>query len=264
MICLSKKARIRADLSALIFLSIRMKKFEILQQEYLKILSELDESFLNEKHQNSKKGEGLSGLFLASEPENYWLAKNKIMIIGAETRNWNVNLNEEYSLEKYLLSSVEKNKKFFQKMMNEPRSKKITFHDFTRAVADKSGRDGLIYSNLFCFDWKGKSPIKTKYFEQIKNISFKLLKAQLEYFEPKIIIFANGSQNAIYRRELFSPNLYSQSQDYSNEDISKNQLYQFLFADKYQCYRIQHPSTIRGKKFAISARKKLIEILPSA
>lgn len=45
MICLSKKARIRADLSALIFLSIRMKKIEILQQEYLKILSELDESF---------------------------------------------------------------------------------------------------------------------------------------------------------------------------------------------------------------------------
>ena len=240
-----------------------MKNFIDLQQKYLNILSELDESFLNEKHQNSKKKEGLSGLFLASEPDHYWNAKNKIMIIGAETRNWNVKLNEEYSLEKYLLSSVEKNKNFFQKMMNEPRTKKITFHDFTRAVADKSGVNGLIYSNLFCFDWKGKSPIKTKYFDQIKNISFELLKAQLEYFEPEIIIFANGSQNTTYRREIFDPKKYSQGQDYSSEDIMKNQLYKFLFEDKYLCYRIQHPSTIRGKKLAITARKKLIELLPN-
>ncbi|WP_353141428.1 hypothetical protein [Acinetobacter pragensis] len=240
-----------------------MKKFETLQREYLNILSELDESFINEKYQNSKKDEGLSGLFLASEPENYWFAKNKIMVIGAETREWNVKLDTEYSLEQYLLSSVEKNKSFFQKMMNEPRTQQITFHDFTRAIADRCGRDGLIYSNLFCFAWNAKSPIKTKYFDQIKNVSFKLLKAQLEYFEPQIIIFANGSQNTVYRREIFDSKLYSEGQDYINEGISKNHLYQFLFADKYQCYRIQHPSTIRGRKMAISARKKLIEILPS-
>ena len=241
-----------------------MKSFDILKQEYLDILSELDESFFNEGHKNNKKDEGLSGLFLASEPENYWMAKNKIMIVGAETRGWNVNLAQEYSLEHYLLSSIEKNKSFFQKMMNEPRTRKITFHDFTRAVADKSGYDGLLYSNLFCFAWNEKSPIKTKYFDQIKNTSFKLLNAQIEYFEPEVIIFANGSKNTIYRRELFDPKLYSEGQDYSDEDISKNQLYKFLFADKYLCYRIQHPSTIRGKKLAISARKKLIELLPSA
>lgn len=88
--------------------------------------------------------------------------------------------------------------------------KKITFHDFTRAVADKSGQEGVIYSNLFCFAWNEKSPIKSKYFDQIKNISFKLLTAQLEYFEPEIIIFANGSQNTTYRREIFDPMKYSQ------------------------------------------------------
>lgn len=173
---------------------------------------------------------------MASEPENYWMAKNKIMIVGAETRGWNVKLTQEYSLEHYLLSSIEKNKCFFQKMMNEPRTRKITFHDFTRAVADKSGYDGLLYSNLFCFAWNEKSPIKTKYFDQIKNTSFKLLNAQIEYFEPEVIIFANGSQNTIHRRELFDPKLYLEGQDYSDEDISKNQLYKFLFADKYLCY----------------------------
>ena len=239
-----------------------MKNFDILKQEYLNILSELDESFFNTGHKNNKKDEGLSGLFLASEPDNYWVAKNKIMIIGAETRGWNIKLTQEYSLEHYLLSSIEKNKSFFQKMMNEPRTRKITFHDFTRAVADKSGYDGLVYSNLFCFAWNEKSPIKTKYFDQIKAISFKLLNAQLNYFEPEIIVFANGSQNTIYRREMFNPKLYSQGRDWIGENINKNQLYKFIYDKKYLCYKIQHPSTIRGKNLAISARRKLIELLP--
>ena len=239
-----------------------MKNFDILKQEYLNILSELDESFFNTGHKNNKKDEGLSGLFLASEPDNYWVAKNKIMIIGAETRGWNVKLTQEYSLAHYLLSSIEKNKSFFQKMMNEPRTQKITFHDFTRAVADKSGYDGLLYSNLFCFAWNEKSPIKTKYFDQIKAISFKLLNAQLNYFEPSIIIFANGSSNTIYRREFFDPALYTDGQSYEADEVAKNQLYRFIYDDKFICYRIQHPSTIRGKKLAMLARKKLIELLP--
>jgi hypothetical protein len=96
-------------------------------------------------------------LFLASEPDNYWHAKNKIMIIGAETRGWEIKLTEEYCLKNYTRSSIEQNKHFFKRMMNEPRTKKITFHDFTRAVADKSGHEGLIYSNLFCFDWNKKA-----------------------------------------------------------------------------------------------------------
>lgn len=91
-----------------------MKKFEILQQEYLNILSELDESFFNEKHSNSKKIEGLSSLFLASEPDNYWHAKNKIMIIGAETRGWEIKLTEEYCLKNYTRSSIEQNKHFLK------------------------------------------------------------------------------------------------------------------------------------------------------
>lgn len=239
-----------------------MKNFDILKQEYLNVLSELDESFFNIGHKNNKKDEGLSGLFLASEPDNYWVAKNKIMIIGAETRAWNVRLAQEYSLEHYVLSSIEKNKSFFQKMMNESRTRKITFHDFTRSVADKSGCDGLVYSNLFCFAWNEKSPIRTKYFEQIKDISFKLLNAQLNYFEPEIIVFANGSQSTIYRREIFNPKLYSKGQDWISENIDKAQLYKFIYDEKYLCYKIQHPSTIRGKNLAISARRKLIDLLP--
>lgn len=240
-----------------------MKNFDILKQEYLDILSELDESFFNTDHKNNKKDEGLSGLFLASEPDNYWMAKNKIMIIGAETRGWNVKLTQEYSLEHYLLSSIEKNKYFFQKMMNEPRTRKITFHDFTRAVADKSGYDGLVYCNLFCFSWKEKSPIGSKYFKEIHDVSKKLLNAQLNYFQPSIVVLANGLSSVKFRREIFSLDKCKDSINYENEAISKNQLWQFNFDDKYTCYRIQHPSTRTGRKEAQNARNKLLELLPS-
>ena len=55
-----------------------MKSFEILKQEYFQILSKFDEAFLNEKHPNSKKSEGLSSLFLASEPDDYWCRNKRV------------------------------------------------------------------------------------------------------------------------------------------------------------------------------------------
>lgn len=235
-----------------------MKNFEDLKQQYLKILLTLDELFLNKTIHTSN----LSGLFVTSEPENYWQSKNKIMIIGAETRGWNVKIEEDYHLEHYLDATIAKHKKFFNKMMEEPSSNKITFHDFTRAVAYKVGKEGLLYCNLFCFAWKEKSPMQSKYFDEIKRVSFELLKAQLDYFEPEIIIFANGSQNTIYRREVFDPSFYKDGKNYIEEGISKSQLYKFSYGDKYTCYKIQHPSTIRGRTDAKKARIKLIDLLP--
>jgi len=89
-----------------------------------------------------------------------------------------------------------------------------------------------------------------------------LLNAQIRYFEPSIIIFANGSSNTTYRREFFDPELYANGQSYEADEVAKNQLYRFIYDDKFICYRIQHPSTIRGKNLAMLARKKLIELLP--
>ncbi|NAR74286.1 hypothetical protein GPS52_12445 [Acinetobacter haemolyticus] len=61
---------------------------------------------------------------------------------------------------------------------------------------------------------------------------------------------------------VYRAKLYSQGQDYKGENIDKNQLYKFIYDQKYLCYRIQHPSTIRGKVAALAARKKLISLLP--
>lgn len=242
-----------------------MNDINLLKQKYKEILSELDSSFFDKKHLDTKyhEGKGLSGLFLPSEPENYFQAKNKIMIIGAETTKWDVLKEVDFTdLSTYIDLSMKKQENFFSKQLSLPKTGKITFHDFTRSIAHKSGKDGLVYCNLFCFSWKRKSPIKSKYFTQIKNISAKLLKAQLDYFKPDIIILANGMSSTQYRREIFPLNKCSQSVIFENEGINKNQLWQFDFDNKYLCYRVHHPSTIRGRLLAQRARDKLISLLP--
>lgn len=241
-----------------------MKNFNDLKQNYLEILSTLDYSFFDKNNIDTKfhNENGLSGVFLPSEPDSYWTAKNKIMIIGAETRTWDVLGESQFTtLEKYIELSINKQKKFFDKQLALPKSKKITFHDFTRSIGEKAGKDGLVYCNLFCFSWKNKSPIGSKYFKQIHSISNQLLKAQLEYFQPEILIFANGMSSVKYRREIF-PLSKCVTKTIDNEEITKHHLWRFNFNSQYLCYRVHHPSTISGRKLAKDARNKMIELLP--
>lgn len=243
-----------------------MKNANTLKNEYLDILSNLDESYFDKNHPETKYHEkaGLSGLFLPSQPDQYFEAKNKIMIIGAETRGWDVQGESHYSnLKDYIDRSIAKQKNFFEKQLSLKNTGKITFHDFTRAVSERSGSDGLLYCNLFAFSWRQKSPIKTKYFKEIHEVSKRLLQAQLNYFQPNYIILANGLSSVKYRREMFPLDKCKDSTTFESNGITKNQLWQFNFDDKYQCFRIQHPSTIRGRNEAKIARNKLLELLPS-
>lgn len=242
-----------------------MKEYIELLDKYYEILSSLDVTFFDKHHPNTKFHEktGLSGVFFSSLPENYFQAKNKIMIIGSETTGWDILQKQPYlGLKEYINSSVEKHNIFFQKQLSLQKCKAITFHDFTRLVAEKSGGNGIVYSNLFCFSWKRGSPIKNENFHLIKDISKKLLIAQLDFFKPEIIIFANGMSSVKHRREYFPLANCTNTVIYEDEGISKNHLWKFDYDKKYLCYRIQHPSTIRGRVSAEKARQKLISLLP--
>lgn len=224
--------------------------------------------YLDRKHPEGKSPANLSGLFLTSVFDEYPLAKNKIMIIGSETREWNIlKKNEEFTnLNDYIERSMNKHQKFFKNKLEEEKdSKGYAFHNFTRDVSDKCGKDGLVYSNLFCFAWKEGSPIHCKYFETIKKYSALLLKAQIEILKPQIIIFANGMTSVPYRRDLFpihgENQVCTNGRDYSNEGISNHQLWEFDLYKDIRCYRIHHPSA-RAKE-AAKARKYLINLLPS-
>lgn len=233
---------------------------ETLSNEYSNILKDLDILYLDKKHPDGNEYKDLSGLFLTSVSDEYLSAKNKIMIVGSETAGWSVLQKAEFTdLDSYVKKSMEKHKDYFKKELKNKNKKGYTFHNFTRSVAKKSGSNGLIYSNLFCFDWKKGSPIKCKYFETIKKYSKMLLEKQVELLKPNIIIFANGMTSVPYRRDLFPLNMCLKSRNYSDKGISKHHLWEFDFNDIH-CFRIHHPSA-RAKEAALT-REFILNLLP--
>ena len=229
---------------------------------YGNILKDLDIVYLDKKHPEGIDHKDLSGLFLTDVSDKYLSAKNKIMIVGSETAGWSVLQKAEFTnLDTYIKISMGKHKDYFKKELISKYSKGYTFHNFTRSVAKKCGGDGLIYSNLFCFDWKKGSPIKCKHFETIKKYSQMLLAKQVEILKPDIIVFANGMTSVPYRREIFPLNKCTKSQNYADKGISKHHLWEFDF-DGIHCFRIHHPSA-RAKE-AARTREFILNLLPPA
>jgi hypothetical protein len=242
---------------------------EMLHSEYHNILKEIDLMYLDRRSPEGKRPKELSGLFLTSISDEYRNAKNKIMIIGSETAGWNVLKAEEefIELKDYIKNSMNKHQKRFKKELDGKNSRGYSFYNFARSVAKKCGKNGLIYSNLFCFDWSEGSPIHCKYFETIKKYSGLLIAKQIEVLKPEIVIFANGITSVPYRRELFpihgDNKVCTNGRDYSDKGVNNHHLWEFDLHNSIRCLRIHHPSA--RAKSAVKARNYLIEnLLPSA
>jgi hypothetical protein len=232
-----------------------------LSERYHDILKSLDILYIDKHHPEHPKE--LAGLFLPSVPQNYHLAKNKIMIIGRETKSWgwfDKDAKNYSDLKDFIHKSMGEHRNFLIKKFQENNRKGCGFHNFTRAVAEKCGQDGIIYSNLFCFSWNKKLPTRCSHFEMIKKYSEQLLKAQIDILKPQIIIFANGSSSNRHRKDFFPSDVCNNSNDYSSEGITNKQLWEFDLYQKIHCFRIQHPSSF--SKDSMKARKFLIEKLP--
>lgn len=242
---------------------------ELLKNAYREVLKDIDTKYLGIPTNRPGGLNGLSGLFLPSVSENYSQAKNKVMIIGCETRGWEpLGKGDFETVDVYVKSAMDKHQAFFAEELLGKKGRGLSFHDFTRAVEKIVGADGLIYSNLFCFSWGKKkgSPIKSgdDVFPVIKEFSRKILNAQIEILQPDYIVFANGIASAPYRREFFphgdagrctNPKSYP-------ERIAKEYLWEFMLDKKIRCFRVQHPSA-RSKE-ASDGRKFVLELLAGA
>lgn len=237
----------------------------ILALKYHEALVELDPSFFDPKHPESKKDLGLSGFFLPSIPEGYSRAKNRIMVVGRETRGWYVLKEEAYvDLDDYISKAMKVHKKFFSDELSASNTKGNAFLNFIRKVAYKSGSEGLLYSNLLCCSWNKSFAEKYTGFNLIKDVSEKILKAQIELLKPDVIIFANGVTTNNYRNEFFpvrgEAKVCYNGHDFSDQGIPKNQLWGFDLKVGIRCYRIHHPSCY--SKEASLARDFVVNLLP--
>lgn len=227
---------------------------------YMNIVKE-HQGFLEQ----SLSDKNLAKLLLGSVPDEYEKAPNKILIIGRETRGWLKSWDDFKYDENGVERSMNKSKDFLQKQLEEDKknTRGKSFFNFVRDIAQKSGKNGILWANIYASDFKGGhiNKIKDKkIIKEVETISRKIIVAQIEELNPDIIIFATGNQGVHARRRYF-PNSELRERT-TIEGYPINNLWAFKLPEyDAQCYRIHHPSSFSREKK--QARQKLIELLPS-
>lgn len=231
---------------------------------YCDILKDIEPRFLTPGAKD-----GLSGLFLASMPEHYATASNRIMIVGCETRAWRIEPHPvgPEMLEDYVYKCLKKQREILLGGLSDRTSRGASFFNFVRSVAERSGSAGLIYTNLLCYAWRNGSPLRCGDLGVITHYSEQLLKAQIRFFQPDTIIFANGIASTGVRRSFFPADVCSNSRSFEDQGVRKHHLWSFdldMGIDHViRCYRIHHPSTRPPHaKEAREARRFLVSMLP--
>ena len=231
---------------------------ESLEKRYVEILADIDPRYLDRTADESGQ---LSSPFLVSGPTDP--AAPRIMVIGREFggNGWRVPY-EGGDPEAYVAVALVKHRKFFTEKMAKP-ARPGTFFHFMKRLAKKCGQGGLIYSNLFCFDSLGKDPRRSSHFPIAKNVSKLLLDAQIEYFQPNVIVFANGMDSVGVRRNFFpisgETKVCQSRRNWEDEGIPKEHLWEFELYGMYRCYRIHHPSA--QSSMAAKVRRRLLEVI---
>ena len=231
-----------------------------LDQALLKAYCDILENDNDFEFIKKSKHSELSVIFLPGVSKNYCAAKNKIMIIGRETATefrqkecWKPDVPLVSYIEKWMLARS----KHLSKQLCGKNSRGFTYFNLLRQIAKHVESDGVIWSNLFCYDWKGGSIKKSPLEKSIKNISTKLLKKQIDILRPENIIFAHGCSGGNPRKESekIFPLQNRENIIVDEFDGSKNlSHFKFKWDDEYiiNCYQLRHHPAVRSKEAQVA------------
>lgn len=238
---------------------------QILANAYRDVLTGLPQHWLDRSQSHDVEYAKLSGLFLPGTSVAYHCAPQKILVVGRETRRWDVLKGDEKfeSLDTYICKAMATQQDHLGRYIFEPRDRGESFFNLLRDLAEDHGTQGIAWANLFSFAWDKKSPMRWKHFAKLLKISEQLLKVQIENLQPDIIIFACGASSAKFRQGYFphkgESSVCTELGDFCEQGIPLNQLWRFKLHQRIQCFRIQHPSSISAPSRA--ARRFLLEQL---
>ncbi|MDR9423652.1 MAG: hypothetical protein RI567_00015 [Marinobacter sp.] len=217
-----------------------------------------------------------SGVFLPVPFEEYWESHPKVMLVGRETAGWNtdngkntihrvLNANEFGGIEQIVKDATRRYLNHLE-YRSDGRVKTTTPHSFKQyffKLARELGVDpkGIIYANLFAWDYNKTTPFdRPKYeLDEIISISNQLLAAQIKHLKPDFIIFAAGNKgkDSIIRR-LFNDHF----EGYKTTSVIPGKLWEFN-AGGSTCFRIAHPRATHGhqgfREEVISRIKRYLE-----
>ncbi|MDM3886953.1 hypothetical protein QSV36_15350 [Pseudomonas sp. BCRC 81390] len=238
-------------------------KHQQLTSAYRQTLSDLPLHWLDRSREHEADFKHLSGLFLPGTSLHYEQAMKRIMVIGRETRRWDIVTAREpfIDLDDYIQRAMAIQQEHLAKYSSGKADRGASFFNFVREIRQGDNTLGVAWANLFSFAWQRGSPMRWEHFKELVKVSKRLLEVQIDILRPDIIVFANGASSAHIRQQFFPHkgelSVCSELGDYREHGISLNQLWRFRLHDAIQCYRIQHPSSVSAKSRA--ARRFLLE-----
>lgn len=102
---------------------------QALTQAYKHILSTLPLHWLDRSQSHTPEFAKLSGLFLPGASQAYEQASRRIMVVGRETRRWNITNNEVpfIDLDEYIQRAMAKQQACLTQYMSKPKDKGASF-----------------------------------------------------------------------------------------------------------------------------------------
>lgn len=227
-----------------------------LEAGYLKVLTE-NKALLEKIYLNGKA----SGLFLPKPTEAYFDSPVRVAVIGQETRGWH---NGECEFKNGLNISPESISNAMMRVESfiSKRPGKYKFLQYykkvSRTLCNGSSDTGnsAVWLNQFCVSVKGRSPVKSSQFKEIRDLSEKLLQLQFEVLKPDIAIFTTGSARDKFLKNCF-PELAEKNSH--SKVIVPRRLWQFKIGET-NCFRINHPRWYGSYKYREEALKRAKEI----
>lgn len=242
---------------------------ERLTSAYRDALASVPSHWLDRSRHNEADFAHLSGLFLPGVSTDYVQAQKRVMVVGRETRRWDIIKPDRpfLDLDEYIHRAMAIQQSHLAGYIQDKADKGQSFFNLLRKLRHADPSCGIAWANLFSFAWRRGSPMRWQHFEVLKAVSKQLLEAQIRILQPDIIIFANGASSARIRQEYFPHkgefSVCTELGDYREQGIPVSQLWRFRLFGSIQCYRIQHPSSVSVPSRA--ARRFLLnEVLPQA
>lgn len=186
--------------------------------------------------------DALSGVFLPCPAETYYASKPRVLVVGQETRGWR---NKTCSLratnqvrDADVAASMQAAWEFASH--GARRSKFMQFYRQVSAQVSPGTRDAVVWSNQFCVSFESGSPVRLPHaiFHVVKELSYDLLRAQLDILQPQVVIFTTGPTRDKYLKECFP--------HYQTVKVFEpRRLWHFKIGEIH-CLRTSHPRWARG------------------
>ena len=217
--------------------------------EYTSKLAQLKEHLNNLPPAEKECLHDLSYPFIPNFDPLFDSSKNKVLLIGQETKGWQGRLenflNDDINLENIIQNSKKRYGELYEQSATRSR-----FHQFMKKIKEVNHNEPVQWLNFYLFDYKKKSFNGLRKKSEYENISVHLeklsiqnLSEQIKRLKPKVIFFTGQYHNNFPKLEK-SLELLSNEKITAGEHIDKFNMR--IWNNETLVLRMPHPAHWRA------------------